>query len=171
MKNIVKISFLTGIIALLTVSCKDSFLVEEPRDIIAPENLYVNKAGFEQGLYGIYNLIRRERAGIDGGADRASFNDMYITPAFVGVDNAYSPFPAGGTQPERVFNTFGITLNAAVPYISNVWYWLYQIVNNANTIIGRAENPSIKWTDVEKKQIIGEARLMRAWAYRELHHF
>lgn len=170
MKNIIKLSILTALISISTISCKQNFLVEEPLNIIAPENLYINKAGFEQGLYGIYNLIRRERAGIDAGANTTSGNDMYITPAFIGVDNAYSPFPAGGSQPERVFNTFGVTLNPSVPYISNVWYWLYQIINDANTIIGRAENPAIKWTDVEKKQIIGEARLMRAWAYRHLNY-
>lgn len=168
MKNIVKFLSIFALVSLTTVGCKEDFLVEQPVNIIAPENLYVNKAGFEAGLIGIYNLMRRERAGIDQGADRTSSNDMYITPAFIGVDNAYSPFPAGGQQPERVFNTFGVTLNPAVPYISNVWTWLYQIINSANTIIDRSSSTSIKWTDAEKNQIVGEARLMRAWAYRHL---
>ncbi|MFN3488030.1 MAG: RagB/SusD family nutrient uptake outer membrane protein [Emticicia sp.] len=168
MKNIIKLFILTLLISFGTTGCKDDFLVEEPVNIIAPENLYVNKAGFEAGLYGLYNLVRRERGGIDGGPSTNTTNDMYITPAFIGVDNAYSPFPAGGQQPERVFNTFGVTLNPAVPYISNVWQWLYQTINAANTIIDRAENPSIKWTETEKKQIVGEAKLVRAWAYRHL---
>ena len=47
--------------------CRKDFLTEAPRAIIAPDNLYVNKAGFESGLYGLYNLVRRERGGIDGG--------------------------------------------------------------------------------------------------------
>ena len=168
MKNIIKLFILTLVVSFGTTGCKDDFLVEEPVNIIAPENLYVNKSGFEAGLYGLYNLVRRERGGIDGGPTSNTTNDMYITPAFIGVDNAYSPFPAGGQQPERVFNTFGVTLNPAVPYISNVWQWLYQTINAANTIIDRAENPSIKWTETEKKQIVGEAKLVRAWAYRHL---
>ena len=168
MKNIIKLFILTLVVSFGTTGCKDDFLVEEPVNIIAPENLYVNKSGFEAGLYGLYNLIRRERGGIDGGPTSNTTNDMYITPAFIGVDNAYSPFPAGGQQPERVFNTFGVTLNPAVPYISNVWQWLYQTINASNTIIDRAENPSIKWTETEKKQIVGEAKLVRAWAYRHL---
>lgn len=168
MKNSIKLFILTLVTSLGTTSCKDDFLDEAPLNIIAPENLYVNKAGFEAGLYGIYNLVRRERGGIDGGPTTNTTNDMYITPAFIGVDNAYSPFPAGGQQPERVFNSFGVTLNPAVPYISNVWQWLYQTINAANTIIDRAENPSIKWTETEKKQIVGEAKLARAWAYRHL---
>lgn len=166
--NNIKIFVFTLIASFSTSACKEDFLIEEPVNIIAPENLYVNKTGFEAGLYGLYNLIRRERGGIDGGPTSNSTNDMYITPAFIGVDNAYSPFPAGGQQPERVFNTFGVTLNPAVPYISNVWQWLYQTINAANTIIDRAENPTIKWTETEKKQIVGEAKLIRAWAYRHL---
>ena len=172
MKNIFKIFLIFPLICFSTTSCKDDFLVENPVNIIAPENLYVNKAGFESGLYGLYNLVRRERGGIAGLESvpqvENTTNDMYITQAFIGVDNAFSPFPAGGQQPERIFNTFGVTLNSSVPYISNVWGWLYQIINGANTIIGRAESPSIKWADVEKKQIVGEAKLVRAWAYRHL---
>ena len=168
MKNIVKLSLLTAFIALATTACKEDFLVEEPVNIIAPENLYINKSGFEAGLYGIYTLIRRERGGIDAGYDRNTANDMFMTAAFIGVDNAYSPFPAGAQQPERVFNTFGVMLNPAVPYISNIWSWLYQIINATNSIIDRSNNPTIKWTETEKKQIVGEARLIRAWAYRHL---
>ena len=148
--------------------CRKDFLTEAPRAIIAPDNLYVNKAGFESGLYGLYNLVRRERGGIDGGFNNNSTNDMYLTPAFIGVDNAFSPFPAGGGQPERIFNSFGVLLNPAQGYLSNCWAWLYQTINAANTIIGRAENPEIKWTAAEKNQIVGEARLVRAWAYRHL---
>jgi hypothetical protein len=45
---------------------------------------------------------------------------------------------------------------------------LYRIINGANTIIDRADNASIVWSDKDKKQIVGEARLIRAWAYRHL---
>lgn len=150
--------------------CRKDFLTEAPRAIIAPDNLYVNKAGFESGLYGLYNLVRRERGGISDGFNNNSTNDMYLTPAFIGVDNAFAPFPAGGGQPERIFNNFGVLLNPAQGYLSNCWAWLYQTINAANTIIGRAENPDIKWTAAEKNQIVGEARLVRAWAYRHLSY-
>ena len=164
-----KINIISAILLLWVVSgCRKDFLNEQPRAIIAPDNLYVNKAGFESGLYGLYNLVRRERGGIDGGFNSNTTNDMYLTPAFIGVDNAFSPFPAGGGQPERIFNNFGVILNPAQGYFSNLWAWLYQTINAANTIIGRAENPDIKWSAAEKNQIVGEARLVRAWAYRHL---
>ena len=168
MKNVFKLILLLPFVLLMSAGCKKDFLVEKPLAVIAPDNLYVNKAGFESGLYGLYNLVRRERGGIDGGFNSNSTNDLYLTAAFIGVDNAYAPFPAGGNAPERMFNSFGVLMNSTQGYLSNLWAWLYQTINAANTIIGRAENPAINWTAAEKNQIVGEARLVRAWAYRHL---
>ncbi len=157
---------LTG---LTTTGCKDDFLIEKPLDIIAPDNLYVDRAGFDAGLNGLYALVRRERAGIgttsSGSIDLS--NDLAITAAMVGVDNAFSLFPASGA-PEQVFNDFGILLNSTNAYVRRLWEWLYQIINAANTIIDRAENPALKWSATDKNQIVGEAKLIRAWAYRHL---
>ena len=43
-----------------------------------------------------------------------------------------------------------------------------ETVNAANTIINRAENPDVDWTEADKNRIVAEARLIRAWAYRHL---
>ena len=155
MKNIFKIIVLLPFVVLISAGCKKDFLDEKPMAVIAPDNLYVNKAGFESGLYGLYNLVRRERGGIDGGFNSNSSNDLYLTAAFIGVDNAFAPFPAGGNAPERMFNSFGVLMNSTQGYLSNLWAWLYQTINAANTIIGRAENPAINWTAAEKNQIVG----------------
>ncbi len=161
MKNIFKISMLSAFL-LSSIGCKKDFLTEKPKAIIAPDNLYVNKAGFESGLYGLYNLVRQERRGI-----AAASNDISNTAAVIGVDNAYSLYPAGGAA-ESVFNDFGVRLTPTDGYISSFFIYLYKTINAANTIINRAENPSIAWTTAEKNQIVGEARLIRAWAYRHL---
>ena len=42
------------------------------------------------------------------------------------------------------------------------------MVNAANTIIIRAENPDVQWSLTEKNQVLAEAKLIRAWAYRHL---
>ncbi|MFN4810356.1 MAG: RagB/SusD family nutrient uptake outer membrane protein [Bacteroidota bacterium] len=160
MKNKLAYSFL--LLVAFSLSCNKDFLTEKPLAEIAPDNLYVNKAGFESGLYGIYNLWRAERKGINGAS-----NDMAMTPAFIGVDNAYSLRPAGNA-PEQVFNDFGVRLNPSDSYIKRVWEWLYQVVNATNTLIDRSNTTGINWTAAEKAQIVGEAKLMRAWAYRHL---
>ena len=161
MNKIIKTS-LFFLLLTVTFSCSKSFLEEKPLALIAPDNLYVNKAGFESGLYGLYSQWREERKGINGAS-----NDMAITAAVIGVDNAYSLRPAGNA-PEQVFNDFGVRLNSTDAYVRRVWDWLYRIINGANTIIDRADNASIVWSDKDKKQIVGEARLIRAWAYRHL---
>jgi len=161
MKSIIKISILS-VLFFAGAGCKKSFLTEKPLAVIAPDNLYVNKAGFEAGLYGIYSLWREERKGINGAS-----NDMAITPAMIGVDNAYSLRPAGNA-PEQVFNDFGVRLNSADAYVRRVWEWLYRVINASNTLIDRSGNTSINWSETEKKQIVGEAKLLRAWAYRHL---
>ncbi len=160
MKNKYAIAFL--LLFAFSTSCNKEFLTEKPLAEIAPDNLYVNKAGFESGLYGIYNLWRAERKGINGAS-----NDMAMTPAFIGVDNAYSLRPAGNA-PEQVFNDFGVRLNSTDSYVRRVWEWLYQVVNATNTLIDRSEGSGINWTPAEKAQIVGEAKLLRAWAYRHL---
>lgn len=161
MNKIFKISMLSALL-LSTIGCKKDFLIEKPNAIIAPDNLYVNKAGFESGLNGLYNLLRQERRGI-----AAPTNDITNTAAMIGVDNAYSLYPAGGAA-ESVFNDFGVRLTPTNGYISSFFIYLYRTINAANTIINRAENPAINWTPAEKNQIVAEARLIRAWTYRHL---
>ncbi len=161
MKNIFKITVLAALI-FTSFNCRKDFLTEKPEAIIAPDNLYVNKAGFESGLNGLYNLVRQERRGI-----AAPTNDITNTAAMIGVDNAYSLYPAGGAA-ESVFNDFGVRLTSTEKYVGSFFIYLYKTINAANTIINRAENPAIVWTATEKNQIIGEARLIRAWAYRHL---
>jgi len=162
MKNIFATLLLVTVLSVTLNGCSKEFLEENPLAKIAPDNLYVNKAGFEAGLYGVYNLVRAERKGIAGAS-----NDIASTAAVIGVDNAYSMFPASGAA-ESVFNDFGVRLNPSSSYVRDMWAWLYQIINSTNTIIDRAEAAKISWSSTDKNQIIGEAKLIRAWAYRHL---
>ena len=57
----------------------------------------------------------------------------------------------------------------------SLFEWLYKVVNTANMVIERAENPDIDWQggsaaadQANKDQIVAEAKLYRAWAYRHL---
>lgn len=153
------------------LSCRKDYLDEHPLTGLTPEAIYTSKSGFETGLYGIYDLFRFERAGtgkmenpVNTGNNN---NNMMITPAIIGVDNAYSNYPAAG-QPEYFFNNFGATLNPSSTDINTLFNWLYKIVNASNVIIVRSSDPTINWTAQDKNQIVGEAKLFRALAYRHL---
>lgn len=159
MKLIYKIFTLIALL-LVSESCSDDQLIENPPHIIAPDNLYVDLSGFEAGLNGLYARVRLERAGIN-----RSTNDLTIGVAMCGTDIIYGNYQAGI---ERIFNEFGERLTPSTSYVRNIWEWLYEIINGANTIITRSENPDIDWTEAEKQRVVGEARLIRAWAYRHL---
>lgn len=136
--------------------------MEAPRDIISPESLYRNAEGFQAGLNGLYNLVRQERSG-----DNNNTNLLSSTAALIGTDNAYANWRAGAG---RIFNELGPRSNPTQSHYRRVWNWLYEISNATNTIINRADNEAIEWTEDEKNRVVAEARLIRAWAYRHLSY-
>jgi hypothetical protein len=143
-----------------TAACNDDFLTETPKAIIAADNLYTNVAGFEAGLNGLYFQVRRERFGQDN-----SVNNLLATAYSIGVDNGYGMYLS---PPERTFTEFGVRNASTNDFTNSIWNWLYQTINAANTIIGRADNPDVAWSTADKERVVAEARLIRAWAYRHL---
>lgn len=150
-----------AICLLLATACSKSLLDENPPQLITPDNLYIDKAGFQAGINGLYDEVRRARSGNTYGDP----NDLMLVGAFIGVDNAYGNFRA---PLEDVFNEWGARNNSLETSFRRVWGWLYETINAANTIIVRAEKPGINWTEDEKNGIVAEARFIRAWAYRHL---
>lgn len=157
---------LNRFVMLLTIGCTlalagcDGILDENPPHIIVADNLFTDRAGFEAAVNGLYAQARREREGASG--VNILMNEMMT----IGVDNGWGNYPAGT---ERIFNQWGVRNNPqeSTLYL-RVWSWLYTLINSANTIIGRAENPEVRWSDEDKNQVLAEARLFRAWAYRHL---
>lgn len=154
-----KYIFIISVFASIIFACSDDYLVENPPHIIAADNLYVDVAGFEAGLNGLYAQYRRER----GGESRGSSNDLLIDPAITGVDNMYGNQRSGWN---RVGNEYATRNNTTEGHNRHFFEWIYETINAANTIISRAENPDIDWTEEEKNRVVAEARLFRAWCYR-----
>ena len=150
---------------LLISACADSFLTEDPPHIIVADNLYTDVSGFEAGLNGLYAQVRMERMGVPRGAGLSRVNEIMNMMWSIGVDNGYGNYPA---SVERIFNEWGIRNNPLESLYLVVWTWLYETINASNTIINRAENPDVDWTEEDKNRIVAEARLIRAWAYRHL---
>lgn len=157
---------ITIISSVFMSSCnEDSFLDEDPKDDIFTEYLYVNYDGFVNGLNSIYALIREDREK-QNNATRAALWQM-------GTDNV---FVNNGASAFDCFNDYN-DLNSENNLVSGNFNWLYKIINSSNLIISRAEGASVDWqggndaTDlVNKNKIIAQARLMRAWAYRDLRY-
>ncbi len=157
--------------ALLFCGCnEDSFLEEEPRSSLYPENLLVDYDGFKAMNISLYGIARAEyrRAdalggGIplvlhsvwDGGTDVAWGNNSHSE-----VQYMYNPKLIDQTD-RQVFR--------------NVFEWCYRIINTANMVITRAENGNVNWKGsteadnlAKKNEVVAEARFFRAWAYRHL---
>jgi len=154
MKTIKNI-FLLFVAALLVTGqygCSDSYLDEKPLDKFSPENLLVNKKGFETVLFGLYSFVRVE--------NMISTNDDAMN---TGTDVACS-----GVTDGRFFNDYSLILpeHATPKYL---WDWAYtQMLKNANLVITRAENPDVQWTEEEKNAIVAEARFFRGYTYNSL---
>ena len=151
-----------SLLAGATACNSDDILTEHPQSIIVPDNLYVDVAGFEAGLNALYFQVRRERSGVDA-SDPS--NNITATAFTIGVDNGYGLYLS---PTERLFQEFGVMNTPLNTFTNNIWSQMYQTINAANTIIVRSENPAIVWSAADKGRIVGEARLIRAWAYRHL---
>jgi starch-binding outer membrane protein, SusD/RagB family len=92
-------------------------------------------------------------------------NDLRTDYYTLGTDAAWSPYRDPYTD---IFNLYGVNSNSTAEWFEDTWEWLYKSVNGANTIIDRSATASIDWTPAQRDEIVGEARLFRAWAYRHL---
>ncbi|TKG92877.1 RagB/SusD family nutrient uptake outer membrane protein [Puteibacter caeruleilacunae] len=148
------------------VACEEAVLDQETPHLIAADNLYQDKAGFESGLYGLYALARTERSGVDKKKGKTgAYNALVVGCMMGGTDLVTSSYP----RDESKFIVYwGDHLNPSNTYLRIIWEWLYKMINSANTIINRAENGEHSLTADEADYIVAEAKFFRAWAYRHL---
>ncbi|MCG8389379.1 MAG: RagB/SusD family nutrient uptake outer membrane protein, partial [Cytophagales bacterium] len=177
MKNLmIKIVRTVSLLFLLAVplSCSEDFLDQELPHLVSADDLYIDENGFEIGLNGLYALARTERSGITSTNNpTGSSNNLMSSMMMAGTDIIYANRPWNA---ERFLNDWGALVlggDAAI-YFREVWEWLYETINTANTLINRGEEfiAGIPGDDADQlarfNRIIAEARTIRAWAYRHL---
>ena len=150
---------LVGLAATGLTACADDFLTEDPPDELVADNLFVDLAGFEAGLNALYAQVRLERYGLDGS------NDLTGTIWSAGTDNGWVNYDYNVSRP---FSDWGSLVNPLYGGFNDVFVRMYRTINAANTIVNRAENPDVAWSEADRNRVVGEARLIRAWAYRHL---
>jgi len=150
MKYIVsRITIASMLIFLLFTACDENELIEDPKDLFAPENLYTNTAGFESALNGAYAWVRRE-----------GLLNTHIPSMHVGTDLTWSNNSTGVILP---FEQYGAGLTPSNDAVSN-WYTLgYQGIALTNLIIDQAQKPDVDWNSPDDAaRITAEARFIRA---------
>lgn len=72
-------------------------------------------------------------------------------------------FSTAAGDPTKMSN---ITYDANNRYIRYNWQYMYEVISNANVLLSKID--AVSMDDTRKKQIIAQARFLRALAYRDL---
>lgn len=158
------------LIVMILVGCSEDWLDEKPPHFISTETLYTSLPGFDAGLAGLYTLVRQEREG-ESTTAVGDNNQLRFELSITGTDNMC----ANRLDRFSILATYWGDMNSPQnPHLESHFIWLYKVVNAANTIINNADKPGIDWTGGtgsttdNKNRIVGEAKALRAWAYRHL---
>lgn len=151
MKNL--INYIIIAVILISSSCSEEFLEPKPKSFFAPENIFVDKTGFESLLVtmrknlvsevsGYKHFISHQVAASELGAPLLQFDFYNLTPS----TDRYQQFV-------NQINT------------------IYRFVKDANVAISRIDD--IEWASQEERdQVLAEALWHRAyWYYRLVHNY
>ena len=138
------------------VGC-EKFLEEEPRDIIAPENFFATDADANQGITGIYSVIKNNSIYGQAGLDNWYDNGVDI----IEPNRSHPIFEVMGN-----YTLSAVTADASnqLMSVSDTWQNLYRVILNTNVIIERVDGNEAISADVQT-EVIAQARFLRAWAY------
>lgn len=148
---------LLSFLFIFNLSCNEKeFLEEVPLDFFSPENSYVTAADFESAITELYSRVRYCAYQTSG----SSGSFPYLTSTDIAQDGRYqlnSSARFGG------HSVYLVPTNSTVEAHWNSWY---KLIANANTIISRVDDSAM--TEEEKKEVVAEAKFMRAFGYRYL---
>lgn len=132
----------------LLTSCGEDMLRENPKDRLASVNFYKTKADALAAVDAIYSPLRATYGGTDWGGQFTGAEDYAMGTGI------YAPLS------QYVMNSSSIARTDAA------WRAFYQTIRNAN--IALKYIPPIVMDETQKNTFLGEARFLRALAYRDL---
>src|SRR5690554_1142778 len=152
MKRIAKI-YLIFTFPLLLGSCAEDWLTPDPLSFLAPENVYVDEAGFEAILITLRKNLQYESTG----------NRHPLSMEHASSDLAIPLVQADFTRNTPSNSEFFPFLT----YFNNV----YEFIKNANILISRIDD--VEWEDESvRNRLLGEAYWHRAyWYYRLINSY
>ncbi len=144
------IIFITSILTLVILwSCKESFLELEPKTgVISDVQAFKTKAFFDGAMFGAYTEMQGANEGTGG-------LQWSILPGYISQDLIAQGAP-------KNLSTFLSNSNSE---FLQYWSTLYRIIGRTNTILDRLSGAPSTIIDDDKKQIEGEAKFLRGFAY------
>jgi len=134
-----------ALLALVMQSC-EKMLQEEPKIILSPDQFFQNPGSYEASVRGIYNGL-----------------PLYVPFTHEMITDLYAAPSAAAEQALPIYN------NQPTPFYynaRNAWNAPYAIIKNANFILRYL--PDAPLEDVQKNQLMGEARFLRGYAFFNL---
>ena len=139
---------------MLFITGCSSFLEEDPKSVITPDDFFMNPSDAQSAVDAIYSHL-------DGTSVYA--NSHWLLQAMMS-DNGF----ANNLNPD-LHQLSDFTIDADNAVVLDIWMQLYSAINTANFAI---ENiPNVSLSDPEKEVLIAEARFFRAMFYFDLARY
>jgi len=134
------------------ISCSD-FLEEDNQSSLNPNSFYKTGTHAESALNAVYATTRDVFGGFSGG----NSSNWHLLEAVSGQS-------VNNTSGNPDLNSLAsLSYTSDLIHARSVWAGTYKLIANANMVIENV--PAIFMSEERKKQILGEAYFLRAWAY------
>lgn len=159
MKAYIKSISLAVLMGVVLVGC-DTYLEEEPRDLVSPSNFFNTSSEFELAIVGLYDIYKQNSLHGKVGLDRYYENGADV----IGPNRVFGQVEPTQSYSLSESNISAIDQGAGAPI---TWQDLYGIILNANTIVAQLDmNENIP--EEEKNLFKAETLFLRAYAYYHL---
>ena len=149
-----------GAVATLhTTACRDkSFLTETPSDFVSPETFYRNANDALSALTAAYATF------VDLPSPLSN-SDYFGRNLFMLIEypTEVTTSRLSAANERSMIGDFHTQFSSSHTYLETVWEAAYFGINRANTVIDRV--PAIAMDTTRRKQIVGEAKFLRAMHY------
>ncbi len=146
------------IVCLLFVRCND-FLDVTPRDKVSSEIVFTSFESATTVLGGVYDHMTYSAEGFMIKAQSLGIHNFILAADMMGQDIIPKSFSGQWQGDDYNFSTRTMEKDRPAFF----WFYCYSHINVLNDLLSNIHN--IQGTNVEKKQIEGEARALRAYQY------
>ncbi len=158
MKNILSKLIITSVVVTSLYACKNSFLDVEPKGSLDAQTLSTEK-GLNKLLIGAYAMLDGHDGGLNIGGEWGSGGSNFLFGGIGGgeANKGSDPGDQGGNMTNVQRHVYTPTNGA----FNDRWKCLYEGIKRSNDVMNIL--PAVALTDAAKKNIEGQARILRAW--------
>jgi starch-binding outer membrane protein, SusD/RagB family len=158
MKSIIAKLLMAFVLIIALYACKKSFLNSEPKGSLDEVTLSTEK-GLNKLLVGAYAMLDGHDGGLNIGGEWGSGGSNFLFGGIGGgeANKGSDPGDQGGNMTNVQRHDYTPTNGA----FNDRWRTIYEGVKRSNDVINIV--PKVTLTDDVKKNIVGQARILRAW--------